>query len=82
MQIGTLAGPNITLPAAALRGSGLELIGNGLGSLSHQELVTSIGEFLASYRGAGFRVASETAPLSDVEAAWSRATAARLVLTM
>jgi NADPH:quinone reductase-like Zn-dependent oxidoreductase len=81
VQIGTLAGPNITLPATALRGSGLELIGTGLGSVSHAELVTSIGEFLASYRAGGFRVETETASLRDVEMAWSRASAARLVLT-
>lgn len=82
VQLGTLAGPNITLPAAALRSSGLELLGMGLGAVAHQELVTGIGEFLAAFRAAGFRIETEVAPLRDVETAWSRATRARLVLTL
>ncbi len=82
VQIGTLAGPNITLPAMVLRSSGLELLGSGLGALSHEELVKNIGEFLAAYRAGGFRIETETASLRDVEAAWTRQTAARLVLTL
>jgi NADPH:quinone reductase-like Zn-dependent oxidoreductase len=81
IQLGTLAGPNITLPAAALRSSGLELIGMGLGAVSNAELILGIGEFLATYRAAGFRVETAVAPLGDVEAAWSRPSRARLVLT-
>lgn len=81
VQIGTLAGPNISLPALFLRSSGLELLGSGLGALSHEELVKSIGEFLAAFGAGGFRIATETASLCDVEAAWGRRTAARLVLT-
>ena len=81
VQLGTLAGPTIALPAAALRSSGLELLGMGLGAVSHQELVTGIGEFLAVYRTAGFRIETETAPLRDVEVVWPRPSRARLVLT-
>ena len=81
IQLGTLAGPNITLPATALRGSGLELLGNGLGAVSNQELVRGIGEFLATYRAGGFRVETAVAPLRDVAAAWSQASRARLVFT-
>jgi NADPH:quinone reductase-like Zn-dependent oxidoreductase len=82
VQIGTLAGPNITLPGAVLRSSGLELLGSGLGALSHEELVTCIGEFFQSYGPAKVRVATEAAPLADVAEAWTRKTGARLVLTV
>lgn len=81
VQIGTIAGPNVTLPATVLRSSGLELLGSGPGAVSHVELVKSIGEFLAAYRAGGFRVEAETAPLSDVTAVWGRQTRARVVLT-
>jgi NADPH:quinone reductase-like Zn-dependent oxidoreductase len=81
IQLGTLGGPNITLPATALRSSGLELLGMGLGAVAHEELVVGIGEFLAAYRAAGFRVETTAVPLRDVEAAWSRPSRARLVLT-
>jgi NADPH:quinone reductase-like Zn-dependent oxidoreductase len=82
VQIGTLAGPNVTLPAMILRSSGLELLGSGLGALSNAELVTGIGEFLAVYRAGGFRIETATAPLREVESAWNRPTTARLVLTL
>jgi len=81
IQLGTLASPNLTLPAAALRSSGLELLGAGLGAVSNQELVRAIGEFLADYRAAGFRAETDVAPLREVETAWSRPSRARLVLT-
>jgi len=80
VQIGTLAGPHITLPALALRSSGLELLGSGLGSASHLELMAGIGEFLAAYPSAGFHIDTAVAALSDVTAAWSRPSSARLVL--
>lgn len=81
VQIGTLAGPNVTLPALMLRSSGLELMGSGLGATSHEELVKSIGEMLAVFRAAGFRIATDAAPLRDVATAWGRQTTARVVLT-
>jgi len=82
VQIGTLAGPNVTLPGAALRSSGLELLGTGLGSLSHAELVACIGEFFESYVAGGFRVAATAVPLSEIEAAWGRTSRERIVLTV
>ena len=82
VQIGASAGATIPLPAAALRSSGLELIGAGLGALSHVELVTCIGEFFQSYVAGGFRVATTTKPLSEVETAWAHMGRERLVLTV
>jgi NADPH:quinone reductase-like Zn-dependent oxidoreductase len=81
VQIGASAGVTIPLPAAALRSSGLELLGAGLGALSHVELVTCIGEFLRSYVAGHFQVRATARPLSEIEAAWTHTGRERLVLT-
>jgi NADPH:quinone reductase-like Zn-dependent oxidoreductase len=82
VQIGTMAGPNITLTAAALRSSGVELIGSGLGALSHVELVTCIGEFFQHFIAGGFRVEAQSLPLGEVAVAWQHSGRERLVLTV
>jgi NADPH:quinone reductase-like Zn-dependent oxidoreductase len=79
VQIGAMAGATITLPAAALRSSGLELLGTGLGALSHVELVTCIGEFLQSFVAGGFRVATRSMPLAEIETGWRHSERERLV---
>ncbi len=82
VQIGTMAGPNITLPAVALRSSGVELLGAGLGALSHVELVACIGEFFQHFVAGGFRVAAHSLPLGEVAGAWQHSGRERLVLTV
>lgn len=82
VQIGAAAGLNISLPGAALRSSGLELLGTGLGALSNQELLACIGEVFRVYAAAGFRVEAQAVPLADVSAAWQRSGTARTVFTV
>jgi NADPH:quinone reductase-like Zn-dependent oxidoreductase len=82
VQIGTMAGDPVPLSAGALRTSGVELMGSGLGSLSHEELVRCIGEMFAAARAAGLSVRAAAVPLSDVTAVWSRETAERIVFTL
>ena len=82
VQVGAVAGLNIALPGAALRSSGLELLGTGLGAVSHQELVACIGELFQAYRPAGFAVELRAAPLSDVAATWHQPGSARTVFTL
>ena len=48
IQIGNSAGPNISLAAAALRSSGLELLGSGFGSVSMDKLFASLRAILAA----------------------------------
>ncbi len=71
VQIGTLAGPTITLEGAKLRSSGVEIIGTGLGSSTYPDLVAAIGEFFRAFVAGRFRYRAEARPLSDVERAWS-----------
>ena len=82
VNIGSLGGGVLTLPAAALRSSGLELVGSGLGSLSHEALVRSVAGVLAAVRPAGLQVEAEAIPLAQVEAAWEATrSGARIVFT-
>ena len=80
VQIGSSAGAAITLPAATLRSSGLELLGSGFGSASLEQIRQSIGELFAMAATAPFETSIKTAPLRDVEALWdSPGQGARLV---
>lgn len=82
VQIGAMAGPAVTLPGAALRGSGLELMGTGLGSVSNPRLVQTVGELLRVFHSAKMTIDTEPIPLTDVARAWSMRTSRRVVLTV
>ena len=71
MQIGSIAGPTISLPAATLRSSGLEMVGSGFGSVSLDKLFQSLATFLQEAAKAPFRISTVAAPLRDVETLWS-----------
>jgi NADPH:quinone reductase-like Zn-dependent oxidoreductase len=71
VQIGSSAGPTITLNAATLRSSGLELIGSGFGSASLDQIKAAIGEFFQAAAAEPFQFNVKTAPLSEVEALWN-----------
>lgn len=82
VQIGNVAGPSLSLPAAALRTSSITLLGSGLGSARNVDLVRSAARAIAALGPAQLAISYTVAPLSDVEQAWSRDTAgARLVFT-
>jgi NADPH2:quinone reductase len=71
IQIGSSAGPSISLNAATLRSSGLELIGSGFGSASPDQIKIAIGEFFQAAAAVPFQYSVKTAPLSEVEALWN-----------
>jgi len=71
IQIGASAGPTISLHAATLRSSGLELLGSGFGSASLEQIKIAIGDFLRTAVAQPFQVNVKTAPLSEVEALWN-----------
>ncbi|MGH8460104.1 MAG: quinone oxidoreductase family protein [Stenotrophobium sp.] len=82
VNIGSLGGATITLPAAALRSSGIEIFGSGLGSVSNVALVRSIASLMQAIKPAGLAIDAEAVPLTHVETAWSRSTPARMVFTI
>jgi NADPH2:quinone reductase len=71
LQVGSTAGATITLPADALRSSGLEILGSGFGSVSMTLIFQLIVEFLAEAAARPFHFQVKAVPLCDVESAWS-----------
>jgi NADPH:quinone reductase-like Zn-dependent oxidoreductase len=71
VQIGAMSAPNITLPSAALRSTAITLMGSGIGSVPMAALVRSIGELMKATVPGGFKIATKTYPLSEVESAWA-----------
>jgi NADPH:quinone reductase-like Zn-dependent oxidoreductase len=81
VNIGSLAGATINLTPAPLRSSGLEMLGSGLGSVSHEGLVKIVGKVLQAIGPAQLKIDAHPIELSEVEQAWGHETAQRIVLT-
>ena len=71
IQIGESAGRTISLPAATLRSSGLELLGSGFGSASLDRILAAVGEFFKIAATKPFQFNIRRAALSDIEALWN-----------
>jgi NADPH:quinone reductase-like Zn-dependent oxidoreductase len=71
VQIGSSAGLDITLPAATLRSSGLELIGSGFGSASLDQIKIAVANFFNIAATEPFHFSVTTAPLSQVASLWN-----------
>lgn len=82
VNIGGLAGATIPMNPGVLRSSGLEMLGSGLGSVSNEGLVKVVGQLLQAIGPAGLKVAAEAVPLCEVESAWQRSAAERIVFTL
>jgi NADPH:quinone reductase-like Zn-dependent oxidoreductase len=73
VHIGSVSAPNITLPSAALRSSAITLMGSGIGSIPMDGIVKSIGELMRATVSGGFKIATKTFTLSEVEHVWAGA---------
>jgi len=73
VQIGESAGRTITLPAATLRSSGLELLGSGFGSASMKQIFDALAEFFSTAATEPFQIEIKTAPLREAESLWNTA---------
>ncbi len=82
VNIGSLGGAETSITATALRGSGLELLGSGLGSLSNEALVQSIAGVLQAANSIGLKIETRAVPLTDVAGAWADTSSARTVFTI
>lgn len=71
VQIGNSAGATITLPAATLRSSGLELLGSGFGSASLEEIMKAVGDLFEEAAKMPFESPTKAVPLREIESAWS-----------
>jgi NADPH2:quinone reductase len=72
IEIGEMAGPAISLSAAALRSSGLELYGSGGGAIPHTAIFEAFPQLWALAACGRLRIDTEAVPLADVESAWQR----------
>jgi hypothetical protein len=64
----------IELPGAALRASGIMLMGSGIGSVSRAALLQGIRSIFELVRPAGPKVATRVIPLPENKAVWENAT--------
>jgi NADPH:quinone reductase-like Zn-dependent oxidoreductase len=72
IEIGEMAGPRITLSAAALRSSGIEIYGSGGGSVPHTAIFDAFPQMWALAASGQLHIETEPIPLADVESAWRR----------
>lgn len=82
VQIGSVSGPEIALPAAVLRSSAIELMGSGIGSIPLDRLIAAVTGVLEAAVEAGLAIPVETLPLEQVEQAWAYDGPARMVVTV
>lgn len=83
VNIGSLGGLNINLPAGLLRSTGLELMGSGLSSVSNADLVRCIGEMFKVMRHIGLEIDAVSRPLTEVEQVWANSQdRSRVVFTL
>lgn len=72
IEVGGMAGPSITLPAAVLRSSGLEIYGSGAGTAPIERVMETIPQFIASAASGALHIDIEQLPLAEVEPTWTR----------
>ena len=77
VQIGSISGDPIALSGGILRSSGLELIGSGLGSLSAAVMLQALDRMFEAAGKGLIEIETETMPLAEVGAGWSRSTGNR-----
>lgn len=72
IEIGEMAGPTISLSAAALRSSGIEIYGSGGGSVPHTAIFETFPQLWALAASGKLHIDTEPVPLAEIEAAWRR----------
>jgi NADPH:quinone reductase-like Zn-dependent oxidoreductase len=88
VTVGGMVGDHIQVSSAMLRSSAIELLGSGLGSLSHEALQKLYSEVLPEMlqlaADGKLKIETETAPLREIESVWNKEipTGKRLVIVM
>jgi NADPH:quinone reductase-like Zn-dependent oxidoreductase len=75
VQIGSVGGPDILLPSAALRSANLRLIGSGQGSMSPRGYLAELPSLVDAITAGEITVRTRAVPLRDIESAWTEAEA-------
>lgn len=71
VQIGAVAGADISLPSAALRAANLQIMGSGQGSVTAAGIVAELPALAREIDAGTFAVNPHPVPLADVEEAWN-----------
>ena len=82
VQIGNASAPTISLPGAALRAGGLELMGSGIGSVPVPRLLKAIGELFQAAAAGSLEIAAKSLPLAEVGKTWAGDADGRIVFTL
>jgi NADPH:quinone reductase-like Zn-dependent oxidoreductase len=72
IEIGSVAGPDISLPSAALRQANLRFVGSGQGSVSPRGILETLPSLVAELTSGTFSIEAAAHPLADVERLWSQ----------
>jgi NADPH2:quinone reductase len=80
VQVGDMAGQNITIPSAVLRFNNLVILGNGIGTMTKEARANAVNQVFEAAVAEKLVVDAEAIPLDDVEAAWHRSTPGRRVV--
>jgi NADPH:quinone reductase-like Zn-dependent oxidoreductase len=71
VQVGSVAGPAISLPSAALRSTNIRILGSGQGSIPVAGIVAELPALVAEIAAGTFTVNAVRVPLARVESAWN-----------
>jgi NADPH2:quinone reductase len=80
IQVGSMAGRNINLPAEVLRSVDLTLKGSGFGSAALETIFAAIPKLFERAAAGKLTIDVEPVPLSDVETAWNRVEKGRRIV--
>jgi NADPH2:quinone reductase len=70
IQIGESAGKTISLAAATLRSSGLELLGSGFGSANLEQIREAVAQLFQAVAKEPFEFRTKAAPLAEIGTLW------------
>ncbi len=79
IEIGSMAGPTISLPGAVLRSSGLEIYGAGGGSAPKQAIFEALPQVFEHAARGALNLETKKVPLAEVETEWNRKEDGRVV---
>ncbi|MEU3464747.1 zinc-binding alcohol dehydrogenase family protein [Streptomyces sp. NPDC006733] len=74
IQIGSVAGPDLTLPSSLLRAANLQIMGSGQGSLTTAGILAELPALAAEITCGTFTIDPSPEPLSEVERVWTTPT--------
>jgi NADPH:quinone reductase-like Zn-dependent oxidoreductase len=71
IQIGSMAGADLTLPSALLRAANLQIMGSGQGSVTTSGIIAELPALAAEIASGTLAIDPLALPLSEVERAWT-----------